>query len=154
MIDLYRELATIARLLHAEGVDYALCGALALAVHGAPRATRDLDLIARKEDEPKVRTAARKAGYTLEALPMTFSSGIEMQRFSKLVDGRPLMLDFLWASGPLEAIWSRRERVPWQEGEIWVVSRDDLITLKLTAGRPQDLVDIKSLMEREGDESK
>lgn len=64
--------------------------------------------------------------------------GIEVQRFSKLVDGRPLMLDFLWVSGPLEAIFDRRERIPWQEGELFVVTREDLITLKLTAGRPQD----------------
>lgn len=150
MIDLYAELASVAKELRTEGVEYALCGALALAVHGAPRATRDLDLIARKQDEPKVRAAARRAGYTLEALPMQFSSGIEVQRFSKIIEGRPLMLDFLWASGPLDAIWARRQRVPWREGEIWVVQRDDLITLKLTAGRPQDLVDIQSLMALEG----
>jgi hypothetical protein len=149
MINLYDELALIVRELGAEQVGYALCGALAVAVYGAPRATRDLDLIARKEDEVKVRAAVRRAGYVFEALPMRFASGIEVQRFSKLVEGRPLMLDFLWALGPLEAMWSRRERVPWHEGEIYVVSREDLITLKLTAGRPQDLVDIQSLTTKE-----
>jgi hypothetical protein len=150
VINLYEELVTVVRELASDGVEYALCGALALAVHGVPRATRDLDLIARKQDEAKVRAAVRRAGYTFEALPMAFASGIEVQRFSKLVDGRPLMLDFLWAGGPLEPIWARRERVPFQEGEIWVVSRDDLITLKLTAGRPQDLIDIQSLTALEG----
>lgn len=108
----------------------------------------------RNEDEAKLRVAVRRAGYTFEALPMRFTSGVEVQRFSKLVDGRPLMLDFLWASGPLEAIWSRRECLPWQEGKIFVVSRDDLITLKLTAGRPQDLVDIQSLTAAEGGREK
>ena len=29
------------------GVDYALCGGLAVAAHGAPRATRDIDLLGR-----------------------------------------------------------------------------------------------------------
>jgi hypothetical protein len=154
MINLYDELTLIVRELGAEQVNYALCGALALAVHGVPRATRDLDLIARKDDETKIRAAVRRAGYAFEALPMRFSSGIEMQRFSKLVEGRPLMLDFLWASGPLEAVWSRRERLSWQEGEIYVVSRDDLIMLKLTAGRPQDLVDIQSLTAAEDDHEK
>jgi hypothetical protein len=149
-MDLYAELAAVVDALDAEGVPYALCGALALAIHGAPRATKDLDLIARKEDEPKVRAAVRRAGYVFEALPMEFSSGIEVQRFSKLVDGRPLMLDFLWALGPLEPIWARRVRVRWREGDLHVVSRDDLITLKLTAGRPQDLVDIQSLVALEG----
>jgi hypothetical protein len=150
MIDLYAELTTLLKELGTEGVDYALCGALALAVHGAPRATKDLDLIARKEDEGRVRRAVQRAGFVFEALPMEFSSGIEVQRFSKLVEGKPLMLDFLWAAGALEPIWTRRERLPWGDGEIWVVTRDDLITLKLTAGRPQDLVDIQSLAALEG----
>jgi Nucleotidyl transferase AbiEii toxin, Type IV TA system len=150
MVDLYAELTAVVRELRNEAVEYALCGALALAVHGAPRATRDLDLIARKEDEDRVRSAVRRAGYLFEALPMEFSSGIEVQRFSKLIEGTPLMLDFLWAAGPLQPIWGRRERLPWREGEIWVVSREDLITLKLTAGRPQDLVDIQSLLTQEG----
>lgn len=150
MVDLYAELTALLKELRAENVEYALCGALALAVHGVPRATKDLDLIARKEDEGRVRTAVRRAGYLFEALPMEFSSGIEVQRFSKLVEGKPLMVDFLWATGALEPIWARRERLPWGEGEICVVSRQDLITLKLTAGRPQDLVDIQSLTELEG----
>lgn len=149
-IDLYEELLAVVNELQVEGVEYALCGALALAVHGAPRATKDLDLVARKEDEAKVREAVRRAGYIFEALPMDFSSGVEVQRFSKLVEGKPLMLDFLWASGPLAPIWGRRERVVWRDREVSVVSREDLITLKLTAGRPQDLVDIQSLAAIEG----
>jgi hypothetical protein len=154
MMDLYHELVTVTDELRAEGVEYALCGALALAVYGAPRATKDLDLIARKEDEAKVRLAVRRAGFIFEALPMEFSSGIEIQRFSKLIDGRPLMLDFLWAKGALEPIWARRERALWRDGEIWVVSKDDLITLKLTAGRPQDLADIQTLAALEGRRAK
>jgi hypothetical protein len=121
VIDLYAELALLVRELRSEGVEYAVCGALALAVHGAPRATKDLDLIARKEDEARVRAAVRRAGYVFEALPMEFSSGIEVQRFSKLVEGRPLMLDFLWATGALGPIWQRRQTVPWGEGELSVV---------------------------------
>ncbi|HEX3695617.1 MAG TPA: nucleotidyl transferase AbiEii/AbiGii toxin family protein [Polyangia bacterium] len=150
MIDLYAELAAVVDGLSGTGVDYALCGALALAVHGVPRATKDLDLLARKADAPKVRVAVRRIGYLFEALPMEFSSGVEVQRFSKLVDGRPLMLDFLWAEGALEPLWARRQKLSWREGDIWVVSREDLITLKLTAGRPQDLVDIQSLAKLEG----
>ena len=149
-VDLYAELVAVTRELDADEVPYALCGALALAVHGAPRATKDLDFIARIEDRDRVRTALRRAGYVYEALPMEFSSGIEVQRFSKLVDSEPLMVDILWATGSLEPIWARRERVTWQQGELSVVSRADLITLKLTAGRPQDLADIQTLAKLEG----
>jgi hypothetical protein len=145
-IDVYAEFVALVRALDDARIDYALCGALALAVHGAPRATRDIDLIARKEDADTLREVARSVGYVLEALPMVFSgSGIEVQRFTKLIGGRPLMLDVLWLSDVLKAVWEDRQQVPWKEGTLWVVSPDGLVTLKLTAGRPQDLVDIQSL---------
>lgn len=145
-MDVYAELVALVRALDEAGIEYALCGALALAVHGAPRATKDIDLIARKEDGSRLRAVVRAAGFVFEALPMVFTgSGIEVQRYSKLVEGRPLMLDILWLQPSLQAIWDDRQRLPWNEGFLSVVSRDGLITLKLTAGRPQDLVDIQSL---------
>lgn len=146
MSDVYAEFVAIVRALDAANIEYALCGALALAVHGAPRATKDIDLIARKDDAERIREVARRTGFVFEALPMEFSgSGIEVQRFTKLVDGRPLMLDVLWLNPKLQTIWDDRERVAWNDGTLSVVSRDGLITLKLTAGRAQDLVDIQSL---------
>lgn len=155
MVDVYAELVAVLTAFDAAKIEYALCGALALAVHGAPRATKDIDLIARKEDFEAIRTAVRGLGFTFEALPMTFSgSGIEVQRFTKLVGGRPLMLDVLWLIPKLEVVWNDRVRLPWNEGTLSVVSRDGLITLKLTAGRAQDLVDVQSLAAAEGNRDK
>ena len=155
MIDVYAEFVAVVRALDEANIDYAVCGALALAVHGAPRATKDIDLIARKEDAAQIRQVATRLGFVFEALPMTFSaSGIAVQRFTKLVEGRPLMLDVLWLNPTLQAIWDDRERLPWSEGMLSVVSRDGLITLKLTAGRAQDLVDIQSLTAAETNREK
>jgi hypothetical protein len=46
-------LVELARQFEKEKVDYALYGGLALAVHGYPRATRDLDLLIGAEDFKK-----------------------------------------------------------------------------------------------------
>ncbi len=155
MVDVHGELVALLSAFDAAEVEYALCGALALAVHGAPRATKDIDLIARKEDFQTIREFARDLGYVFEALPMELSgSNIEVQRFTKLVDGRPLMLDVLWLNPKLERIWTDRVKMPWGDRTLSVVSRDGLITLKVTAGRPQDLVDIQSLTAAEGDRGK
>jgi hypothetical protein len=155
MIDVYGELVAVIDAFEAAHVEYALCGALALAIHGAPRATKDIDLIARKDDADTIRELVRRIGFVFEALPMVFSgSGIEVQRFTKLIEGRPLMLDVLWLSPSMHAIWDDRQRVPWREGTLTVVSRDGLITLKLTAGRAQDLVDVQSLTAAEGHRDK
>jgi len=147
----YAELVALIRALDAADIDYALCGALALAVYGAPRATKDIDVLAIKDDAERIRAVAREAGFVFEALPMEFTgTGVEIQRYTKLVDGRPLLFDVLWVSAKLETVWRERQRIAWEGGELSVVSRDGLITLKLTAGRPQDLVDVQSLIAAEG----
>jgi hypothetical protein len=155
MIDVYAEFVALVRALDDANIEYAICGALALAVHGAPRATKDIDLIARKPDAERIRDVAKHAGFVFEALPMEFAgSGIEVQRYTKLVEGRPLMLDVLWLNPKLQAVWDDRQRLPWSGGTLCVVSRDGLITLKLTAGRAQDLVDIQSLTAAETNREK
>ncbi|HUH04530.1 MAG TPA: nucleotidyl transferase AbiEii/AbiGii toxin family protein, partial [Kofleriaceae bacterium] len=70
MIDVYAEFTAIIGALEDAEIEYALCGALALAVYGAPRATKDIDLIARREDETRLREVVRGAGFSFEALPM------------------------------------------------------------------------------------
>ena len=147
-MDLFQELVAIVAAFDARGIDYALCGAVALAIHGAPRATKDIDVLARAGDMEAVREATRSVGFTLESLPMTFSSsGVTVRRFTKVIAGDHLMLDVLIVDGPLDAVWATREALRWNEGEVRVVSRQGLITLKLAAGRPQDLADIQRLEE-------
>jgi hypothetical protein len=150
-VDLIAELAALTSAFDAGKIEYALCGAVALAIHGVPRATQDIDILARESALDAVRAAAKNCGFSFEALPMTFSaSGITMVRFTKHVEGRPLMLDVLLVEHGLERVWDSRQSVPWKERAVTVVSREGLISLKLLAGRPQDLVDVQRLKETDG----
>jgi len=147
-VDLFAELTSLTQALAAAKVDYALCGAVALAIHGAPRATKDIDILLREDDLARLRDVARQLGFDIEALPMTFSSsGITVRRFTKLEAGESLMLDILVADGPLRAVFDTRLELPYEKGSLWVVSTEGLVTLKLAAGRPQDLVDVQRLRE-------
>ena len=152
-VDLFAEVVALTSALDVAGIDYAICGGVALAIHGVPRATKDIDVLAREADLPRLRDVVRACGFTIEALPMTFSSsGVSIRRFTKVEsDGATLMLDVLVAEGPLEVVWQTRTRVAFagarQTGAVSVVSRDGLITLKLAAGRPQDIVDVQRLQE-------
>jgi hypothetical protein len=153
-VDLFAEVVALTAALDAAAIDYAICGGVALAIHGAPRATKDIDLLAREADLARLREVVRTRGFTLEALPMTFSSsGISIRRFTKIEpDGRSLMVDVLLAEGALESVWQTRSRVAFEgtgapASTLWVVSKAGLVTLKLAAGRPQDIVDIQRLQE-------
>ncbi len=152
-MDLFGEVVALTTALDAAAIDYAICGGIALAIHGAPRATMDIDVLARAADVPRLREVARSCGFTLDALPRTFASGVSIQRFTKVeTDGRTLMLDVLHAEGSVDSAWRTRSRVAFASPdgvvrELSVVSREGLITSKLAAGRPQDIVDIQRLQE-------
>ena len=145
-LDLRDELDALTKSLDAAEIPYAVCGALALAIHGHPRATKDIDLVADPAHLEATKAVARAHGFVLEALPMTFSSsGITVHRLSRVAGQQILMLDLVLGDGPLAAVWATRERHQTSRGPVWVVSRQGLVTMKLAAGRPQDLADLARL---------
>ena len=58
-----------------------------------------------------------------------------------------LSLDLLQVTPALLPVWESRKEVAWENGTLWVVSRDGLITLKSMRGSGQDLDDIRRLNE-------
>ena len=145
-LDLRTVLDALTTSLDEAGIPYAVCGALALAIHGHPRATKDIDLLTAPDQIVALKAVARVHGFTLEALPMTFSSSaIPIHRVSRLVGAQILTLEILDGSGVLAPVWNTRERLDTSRGSVWVVSRQGLITMKLAAGRPQDLADLARL---------
>lgn len=146
-LGLFDELTALLSLLEAEGVRYAVAGAVALAIHGVPRATADIDLLVLPEELERARSVARRRGFTLEALPMKFSDGMEVRRLNKVEAEESLTLDFLLVDANLDSVWQTRVRVPAEHGDVWVVSREGLIRMKTWAGRDQDLADVKRLHE-------
>jgi acetolactate synthase regulatory subunit len=150
-MDLVDELRNLISTLQREGIDHAIVGALALAIHGAPRATTDVDLLIRPVDLERVMELVRPLGFDLPALPMTFQqSGLTVHRVTKVEGGESLMLDLILVSEPLEEIWQSREIVHAFDLQLQVISRSALIRMKAMAGRLRDLADIERLEGKDG----
>ena len=133
----------------AEGVEFLLVGAYALAVHGLPRATGDLDLwvgTAGKNPQ-RVRRALRRFGAPLDQLTLkdltqpdvVFQIGVAPRRIDVMtsIDG----VAFAEA-------WDRRLEAKLEGFTVHVISRADLIRNKKAAGRPQDVADVAWLESR------
>lgn len=157
---LLRELQAILLALEEDGVSYALCGGMAMAVHGLERATKDIDLLIRFDDLERTKTIAKRNGFVFESLPMTFQQGkFQLFRLLKGIEfaqGRGqdlLMLDLMMVTPYLQDVWDSRIRVQTLFGPLWVVSRDGMIWMKKAAGRPQDLQDVAFLEGEYTDES-
>ena len=146
-LNLFEETTALLAELERRDVPYAVAGALALAIHGVPRATADIDLLVRRESLETALRVARARGFGVEALPMRFSDGLEVRRSTKVEATDMLTLDLLLVNENLEPAWASRERVRTESGDVWVVSREGLIAMKAWAGREQDLADIRRLRE-------
>jgi hypothetical protein len=114
--DLLDEFRGLVAALEEAGVDFAVCGGLAVAVHARPRATLDIDLLLPRDQLEGARDVAMRLGYR---------DSMEMQRLSKPdpETGDLLSLDLLLVTPGLTSIWQSRERVAWEYGSLPVVSR-------------------------------
>jgi hypothetical protein len=147
-VTLYDELRVVLEALDQAGVEYALIGGLAVAVWGAPRATKDIDLLVLRDDLTRAKEALRGRGFTREALPFQFKDGCEVHRINKVdAAGNLMTVDLMMVDANLEAAWQGRTRLPLDEREVVVISRQGLIAMKARAARPQDLADIQNLQE-------
>ncbi len=127
-------------------VDYLLVGAYAVAAHGHPRATGDLDLWVRPDTETaaSVYRVLAEFGAPLHDLTiadlsnpgMVFQIGVE-----------PSRIDILTAiSGvTFDDAWENRLSIEMDGIQLCVIGRDDLIANKRACGRPKDIADAESL---------
>jgi hypothetical protein len=85
--------------LNAAGVAYAVCGGIAVTIHGATRTTKDIDVLIAPSDLSRALDAVRPLGYSYVELPMTFEADRpnerHVQRVSKLEAGHTMVIDFL-----------------------------------------------------------
>jgi hypothetical protein len=151
MLDLAAEFEGIVGALNRGAIEYAVCGGFAMAIHGYPRATVDIDLLIRPEDEERVYAAVEPLGFRFRARPMHFAAGaMEIRRVSKVGPaGDTLMLDLLLVTEASERVWSDRLTLRWREMEVSVVSPEGLIALKTSRSSKQDQADIERLQEGE-----
>jgi hypothetical protein len=141
-----RDFAEMLSALSAAGARFLIVGAHALAAHGAPRATGDLDIWiqATSENAARVLTALRAFGAPLFDLtdadlcaPDTvFQIGLPPSRIDILTGISGVGFD--------EA-WDRRITVWVGDLEVPTLGRPDFIANKQAAGRPKDLLDLELL---------
>ena len=148
-MDLQTELFLIVDTLEAERLDYALCGGIAVVIHGYPRLTRDIDILIREEDLERIKHAVDSVGYSLESGIIPFDLGLPSERrvfrLTKTDGSDYLILDLLLVGHTLLTVWKTREIHRMAQREVHIVSRDGLAEMKRTAGRPKDLEDLRQL---------
>lgn len=149
------ELIALVTALRNANLPFAVCGGLAMAIHGHPRATQDIDILIREENLNEVLEVAKSVGFWIPSGRMPLKAktllAMEIYRVSKAVDEKLIPLDLMLVSPALEEVWNGRLSGQIGEVECTVVSTDGLIRMKEIAARTQDLADIEKL--RSGNET-
>ena len=130
-------------------VKYLLIGGYAVSIHGYVRATNDIDLAvaSHAENARNIVAALTEFGFG--------SSGISVELFTRdrnvvRMGVPPVRIEILnYLEGPgFDAAYERRKTVEVEKISINVIGLDDLYANKSAVGRPQDLVDVDKLKER------
>lgn len=151
MTTLLDELSELIAALEENKIEYAVCGGLALAIHGFARATLDIDILIQPDSLEKAYEVAKEKEFDIRGLDISFKErAVEIRRVSKIdANGEVLSLDLLLVTPHVEDVWANRENIDFLGSKLFVVSRKGLIKMKRLAGRPQDLADIARLEDEE-----
>jgi hypothetical protein len=129
-------------------VEFVIVGAYALALHGAPRASGDIDLFIRAtpDNSERVFAALARFGAPLEA------AGISAADFARpalvyQIGLPPRRIDVLTEISGVSfgEAWGSRLTVDVEGRPVSFIGRAALLKNKRAAGRPQDIVDAARL---------
>ncbi|MFT5327144.1 MAG: hypothetical protein ACI8P0_005033, partial [Planctomycetaceae bacterium] len=111
-MDLREELNQLIESLNREQIPYALCGGMALAVHGHPRFTQDIDLLIQESDLQRLIEVAERLGYRDISGWLRFNTGTDREtklyRLLKPLGTENLMLDLICVTSQFEDVWQGR----------------------------------------------
>jgi hypothetical protein len=141
-----KDLKELLRAFNDHAVKYLIVGGYAFGVHAEPRATKDLDLFIRVDEENSqalFRALAQYGAPLGDLSPADFMDGTVFQ-----IGQPPARVDILQHIDGIgfDQAWENRIE-GLLDGEIRtvVISKNDLIQNKLASGREQDILDVKKL---------
>lgn len=147
-MDVPNDFKELLGLLNAHKVDYLVVGAFALAHHGAPRFTGDLDILVKPNSENGRRIVACLNEFGFESLKLKPDDFAEPEQVIQL-GVAPVRVDFL----------SSLTGVSWQEAfegktegflggvPVFYVGKETIRKNKKALGRKKDIADLESLGE-------
>ena len=146
---LQKDLREFIELLNSRGIDYLIVGGHAVAFHGYPRYTGDIDFLVRPNAENGARIVEALRAFGFGELSLTPADFLRPESIVQL--GRPPnRIDLLTSiSGvSFDEAWSSRASAELDGVPVLFLSRENLIKNKQASGRPKDLADAATLLAR------
>lgn len=159
------EYVKIFKALSEEKVKYLVVGGIAVNLYGYERFTKDIDILLAldKKNLEKMGKVIKKLGY-IERLPIKLQDLSNKQQVKKWLKQKgmtaftflsekrvALDIDILVNNSlSFKKFYDKRSVIGIWDIKLPVISLNDLLKMKKAAGRDQDLVDLKKLLEYKG----
>jgi hypothetical protein len=133
-------------LLNSAGVEYLIVGAHALAYHGHPRLTGDLDLLLRASDSNAEKMMGVLRDFGFGEMAISQQDFLAADRVIQL-GMAPNRIDLLTSltGVDFEQAWQARVTASLDGLQAYILSREHLIANKRALGRKRDLADLECL---------
>ena len=147
-MDVQQDFRDLLALFNAHKVDYLIIGAHALAFHGAPRYTGDLDILVRPDMENAQRVLRALEEFGFGSLGLTAGDFAETGNVVQL-GVPPVRLDIVTSLTGVS--WEEaaigREAGPYGELDVYYIGKEQFIENKRALGRKKDLADLEAIGE-------
>ncbi len=133
-------------LLNANHVRYLVVGGYAVAIHGHPRYTKDLDVWVEPDPDNAGRIIDALDQFGFGSLQLTRDDFVQPEQIVQL-GYPPYRIDLITsiAGGEFESCYSNRKSIDVSGVTVNFIGLDDLRRNKAASGRPQDLADLHHL---------
>ena len=143
---LQKDLREFIESLNSHHVEYLIVGAFALAFHGVPRSTGDIDILVRRSPENAARVEAVLVDFSFASLGLSAADFITADQVIQL-GYPPNRVDLITSITGVEfdEAWAGRLAAELHGVPVHFISRECLIRNKRATGRTQDLADLEAL---------
>ena len=147
-MDVHRDFRELFESFNAHGVEYVIVGGYALAFHGAPRYTADMDILVNPTPENAHRVIDALERFGFGTLDLSVEDFTRPERVVQL--GRPpLRVDLLTCIDGVTwpEAWAGKVQSEYGDVQVHFLGREEFLANKKAVGRHKDLADLEALGE-------
>ena len=147
-MEIQKDFKELLELFNAHKVEYIVVGGYALAFHGAPRFTGDIDLLVRPVAENARRVLASLRDFGFGSLNLSESDFTRIENVIQL-GVSPVRIDILTSLSGVDWEKSQANKVAGDYGgtPVYFLGKKEFILNKKSLGRKKDLADIEAIGE-------
>ena len=141
-----RDFKEFLELFTENGVEYLIIGGYALAFHGVPRFTGDIDIFINRSRENANRILECLDEFGFAQIGLQLADFTEADQVVEL-GYPPVRIDIITSIDGVtwEDAWNNRVQAAYGDVPVQFISREDFIKNKLATGKKQDLADLEAL---------